>query len=638
MNKFICGHPNCGRSFPSLRGLNLHEDRDARHNPDKNFHRFSGAGNLRHKIPYERSLDSENNSHKKKVSGPQYADTNILRSMINPKISIGSEIDENYYGFANDDGDEDDEDDEIKIGISEIIHNINLQENLNFEDIQHPCHPDVIQKYILVYRHYQTNLYNQIYGINALESNDIQHFKNSLTDFEIKRLNIFKCYLFAKSCNLSRSNGDELLQLIQYFSPSPELCLPKSWKSVTHAINEQTKFYTCHMETISFPIHWEMEKWDSKNGICPEEVVIRVRDPLELIADQCVNPIIHFLWKAHVNINCYSKLNEKNENVSCDIMTSEWAHQSLLAIREIDPNGLLLPLLFYADGVSIGMNGKANVTPVMMTLGWYSKELFKQDISKMVIGYIDKFSDISDQVLIKHLQETKDFSKTKCEENIKYFKKQIFFKFWEVVLESINAAANRGVLVKILGYNEPKILYPRIAFHAGDDPAQHEVAGIKCGSNVKHNCIHCLYNSTECGQYNPIVHTLRDLSVVQQIKDGEKSFQKYLNGERYAAEELQSLKNLQGKGYHPIFNPFFNAPFGENNHIYNSPTDVMHLFACGLIKSVLQWTLIIICEIRSHSVQEKFPYATNTGLFDKRLMEFIYVPNFSNTSTRTWLL
>jgi len=40
----------------------------------------------------------------------------------------------------------------------------------------------------------------------------------------------------------------------------------------------------------------------------------------------------------------------------------------------------------YADGVSIGMNGKANVTPVMMTLGRYSKELFKQDYGKMVIG------------------------------------------------------------------------------------------------------------------------------------------------------------------------------------------------------------------------------------------------------------
>ena len=78
-------------------------------------------------------------------------------------------------------------------------------------------------------------------------------------------------------------------------------------------------------------------------------------------------------------------------------------------------------------------------------------------------------------------------------------KNKYFFKFWEVVLDSINAAASRGVLIKILGYNEPKILFPRIAFYAGDDPAQHEVAGIKCGSSAKHNCINCLYNSTECG-------------------------------------------------------------------------------------------------------------------------------------------
>jgi len=26
------------------------------------------------------------------------------------------------------------------------------------------------------------------------------------------------------------------------------------------------------------------------------------------------------------------------------------------------------------------LNGKANVTPVMLTLGWYSEKLFKQDI------------------------------------------------------------------------------------------------------------------------------------------------------------------------------------------------------------------------------------------------------------------
>ena len=101
------------------------------------------------------------------------------------------------------------------------------------------------------------------------------------------------------------------------------------------------------METIPFPSHWEMDKWDSKNGPCPENVVIRVRDPLELIADQCVNPIIHFLWKEYVHINCYSKTNNNNEKVVCDIMSSEWAHKTLEEIQKIDPNGLLLPIITY---------------------------------------------------------------------------------------------------------------------------------------------------------------------------------------------------------------------------------------------------------------------------------------------------
>jgi len=50
-------------------------------------------------------------------------------------------------------------------------------------------------------------------------------------------------------------------------------------------------------------------------------------------------------------------------------MSSGWVHKTLEEIQEIDSNGLLLPILFFADGVSIGINGKVNVTPVMMTLG-----------------------------------------------------------------------------------------------------------------------------------------------------------------------------------------------------------------------------------------------------------------------------
>ena len=77
-----------------------------------------------------------------------------------------------------------------------------------------------------------------------------------------------------------------------------------------------------------------------------------------------------------------------------------------------------------------------------------------------------------------------------------------------------------------------KVLYPRIAFHAGDDPAQQEVAAIKCGSNVKHGCIRCMYNSRDGKQYDPKKDKLRDMSMVKQIKKGETIYLQHLNGEK----------------------------------------------------------------------------------------------------------
>ena len=88
------------------------------------------------------------------------------------------------------------------------------------------------------------------------------------------------------------------------------------------------------------------------------------------------------------------------------------------------------------------------------------------------------------------------------------------------------------------------------------------------------------------------------------------------------------LQALEEKGYHPINNPFFNAPFGNDNHIYNSPVDLMHTFLCGIIKSVLQWTLIIVGEIRLHvDVKQSTPLSQNQGLLDQRLREFPIVPD-----------
>ena len=84
-------------------------------------------------------------------------------------------------------------------------------------------------------------------------------------------------------------------------------------------------------------------------------------------------------------------------------------------------------------------------------------------------------------------------------------------------------------------------------------------------------------------QYDPQEDTLRDMNIVEKIKEGENIYLKQLKGEKCNAEDKSFLENLGKKGYHPITNPFFKAPFGVNNHVYNTPTDLMHLFSCGLI-------------------------------------------------------
>jgi len=133
--------------------------------------------------------------------------------------------------------------------------------------------------------------------------------------------------------------------------------------------------------------------------------------------------------------------------------------------------------------------------------------------------------------------------------NVKWFKKKIFYTFWGKVLGKFESAANSGILVKILGIKDPQAIYPRTAFHAGDDIALHLVVGIKCGATVKHGCIRCVYNFREGGQCKRSIHKFRDLSMVQNNRECEESFEKCLQqGEKCDAEERQILLALEEKG------------------------------------------------------------------------------------------
>ena len=66
--------------------------------------------------------------------------------------------------------------------------------------------------------------------------------------------------------------------------------------------------------------------------------------------------------------------------------------------------------------------------------------------------------------------------------------------------------------LKILGQEGTKIFFHRIAFLIGDDPAQHDVASIKCGSKVQHPCIKCMYDLNTGGAYDFDQNNFRKLN------------------------------------------------------------------------------------------------------------------------------
>ena len=101
------------------------------------------------------------------------------------------------------------------------------------------------------------------------------------------------------------------------------------------------------------------------------------------------------------------------------------------------------------------------------------------------------------------------------------------------------------------------------------------------------------------------------MSEVKNIIECKEILLKKLKGIKYIKVERKKLEASESKGYHPIMNLFFNASFGADNHIYNTPTDLMHLFLSGLIKYVLQWTLIIIAEISHHVGAPSFNSSIN---------------------------
>lgn len=258
-----------------------------------------------------------------------------------------------------------------------------------------------------------------------------------------------------------------------------------------------------------------------------------------------------------------------------------------------------------------------------MTLGNFKDRLQLLDMSKMVLGFIPDLGNLLTEVLIKHLvQNVPGYSKSKAILAIKYYKRTVEKKFWELVFESVQRYADTGVEMYILGNPTPKRVFVRFLYSLGDDPAQHQFAGVKTGDA---SCIRCTYNQKIHGYFNREERTLRDPHHVKALLEYATSgFNKYLRGRPKNDREKESLDEMKSLGLQIEGNSTFNGVLmgsfgdGRSNHVYRSPPDIMHTWDAGILKNCVKWSLCIVDRLAVVDSDFKFSIA----LLDNRVASF----------------
>ena len=267
----------------------------------------------------------------------------------------------------------------------------------------------------------------------------------------------------------------------------------------------------------------------------------------------------------------------------------------------------------------------------MCSLGNFSKELLRKDISKMSLGFIAGLDGISEETLIKHLiVKGERFTKTSAEASIRKFHLIIEREFWKLIFSSIKKYEDSGVKMYIVGKPGIQTVFVRLAFVVGDDPALHRFTGVKEGNSIR-SCIRCLYSARRNGIYiekNCDVRQAEELEYYTQLGESYEKMKRY--GTKLDHIQLQVLKKLENQSIHPLTLGCNGVPMGfisegVKNNVYRScPSDILHGFLAGIIRNVIIWTMNIIHNIvrlrKSHI----------RGLIDSRVSTFKFLPRMPN--------
>jgi hypothetical protein len=345
---------------------------------------------------------------------------------------------------------------------------------------------------------------------------------------------------------------------------------------------------------------------------------LRSKNVLAQIALKLVDPNIMYAWKDHVKLDTYKTFDENGERTYGDLMTSRWAEDTEKELRDRVPSGKLLPVSVYSDGVVMGSAKSAKAVTVLGTIGNFSDKLQNNIVGKFNLGYISAVQGVDKESVLSHLRTKCGKNKSEADKSFQHFRLKLERKFWELCLGPIRLSNYSGIKLRVLGHDELSYTFhPYVSFAIGDEPAQQRMCGIYEGNGAM-GCINCEFSLNNNRLYDrardpprnhiTVADACRIVESCQSTGDEESK--------HYAKE---SIEFLQSVSIHPLVNVLHTMPMGVNNHIFNTPLDTLHVFAAGLIKSLVLWTLTVVVQL---SMCNDSKYKEAKALLDFRLDNF----------------
>jgi hypothetical protein len=304
----------------------------------------------------------------------------------------------NVQDVEDTENDVEDTDDDIP----DYISNNDISDELDSQEGQ----PNCIRNFQIL----QESFCNSVFGEHYFDCQNLQQLKDLLkrrdSDLLERQRRNQLVYNFIVEKGLSREDGNDLLKLIQSFKPMDKV--PKSFQAIEKSARvDAASLFQYREISVPWVESWQMDKLPEY-----QPVKIYCRDLFQIISQMLVDPEIMLVWKKHVYMNYWRAVDKDGQHVFSHVMTSKWCEETEKLVKDKDPQGVLLPLIFYTDGVQVSSNVRNKITPVMVTLGNFSDELLQKHFSKRIIAYIPNLKGISKDNLKTHLMRTLGISKT----------------------------------------------------------------------------------------------------------------------------------------------------------------------------------------------------------------------------------